>query len=158
MYNNIMNDFAFGNMEKPAFSTKENSRKLASIMRSKFSLLATQLIEEGEQEKATEILDTSYRHFKNEKIPFDYTSIIDVQSYFTVNQVDTAINISNKIAHNFLQDITYIKSLPKELSKEFEQDLNIANVGINQLIRIAQVNNKSDWAKSIREKHNAVRI
>jgi len=158
MYHNVMNDFAFGNIEKQAFTTNENSRKLASAMRSKFSMLAAQLIEEGEQEKAIEILDTSYRHFKNEKIPFDYSSLFDVQSYFAVNRADTALHISDTIAHNFLQDIAYVKSLSKNFSKAYQQDLNMANMGINQLIRIAAANDQTAWAKSIKEKYDALSI
>jgi len=69
MYDNLMNDFTFGNIEKPGVATSETIRRMATNLRSNYSRLAIQLIEEGEKEKAVNVLDKGLTYLNNEKIP-----------------------------------------------------------------------------------------
>jgi len=153
MYENLVNDFTFGNIEKPGISTSEQIRKMATNLRGNYSRLAIQLLEEGEKEKAIEVLDKSMNHLTNEKIPFGFFNIFAVEAYFDADETDRALEIADKIAENLLGDMNYVQSLPKSMKASFKRDLDMAEVGMGELMRLAVENEREDWVDKIQGRY-----
>jgi len=158
MYENLMNDFTFGNIEDPSIATTETIRRMATNLRSNFARLALQLVEEGETEKAKQILEKGLTYLNNEKIPFDFFTVFAVEAYYKAGANDKAIEISDKIAYNLLDDLEYVRSLPKDMIKAYEQDARMAEIGMGELIRMAEENKQNDWLDTVKDRYESVSL
>jgi len=152
MYNNLMVDFTFGNIEKPGIATSEIVRKQASNLRNNFNRLALQLIEEGQKEKAVAVLDKGLSYIPNEKIPYNFLNITAVEAYFKAGKPNEAIDVADKIAYNLIEDINYAQDLPKHIASAYERDVQIAEYGMTALMRLALEHNREDWVNQIQNK------
>lgn len=158
MYENLMNDFTFGNIEDPSVSTTETIRRMATNLRSNFARLALQLVEEGEHEKAKQILEKGLSYLNNDKIPFDFFTVFAVEAYFKAGANEKAVEVSDKIAFNLLDDLEYVRSLPKDMIKAFEQDARMAEIGMGELLRMAEENNQKDWLDAVKSRYENVSL
>ncbi len=77
MYDNMMNKFAWGRMNEDDVVIEENNRRQIGIMdiRGTFARLATQLVDDGEKDKAQEVLKKCLELVPSHKVPYDYTML-----------------------------------------------------------------------------------
>jgi len=156
MYDNLMNDFTFGNIEKPGIATTETIRRMATNLRSNYSRLAIKLAEEGENEKAINVLDKGLTYLSNEKIPYDFFNIFAAEAYFQAGADDKAIEVADKIAENLLEDMDYVQSLPKNMKEAFKRDSDMAELGMGELMRMAVENKREDWVDEIQSRYESL--
>jgi len=153
MYQNLMNEFTFGNIEKPSIAVSETIRRMATNLRSNYSRLAIQLIEEGQKEKAVQVLDKGLAYLTNEKIPFDFFNVFAVEAYFNADEPEKALAVADIIAENLLQDMDYVNSLPKNMKGAYKRDSDIAEAGIGELMRLAVENKQEDWIDEMQSRY-----
>jgi hypothetical protein len=73
MYDNIMNKFLWGGMDKPSVNLDENCMRMAGNLRMQMSILANALISEGKNSKAKAVLDKCLEKMPDENVPYDAT-------------------------------------------------------------------------------------
>jgi len=152
MYHNLMEEFTFGNIEKVGIATSETIRKQATHLRNNYSRLAIQLIEEGKKEKAVEVVDKSLSYLTNEKIPYDFLNVFAVEAYFKAGEPNKAIEVAEQIADNLLGDLNYVQHLPIHISGAYKREVEIAEYGIRELMRLAIEHKQEDWVDKIQDK------
>ena len=114
LYENVMKKFTWGNVNHPdVFLDDYNVKELNIIQaRHMFSVLAENLINEGKQEKAIEVLDKMFELFPNGKIPFSFESFSALEQYYRANAIDKANDILKIMASNSFAMLEYYTSLP----------------------------------------------
>jgi len=153
MFDNVMNKYRYENMNNPKVYLDETNRRTASTYRQLFASLARQLWVEQQPEKAKQVLDRCIELVPEHLLPFDYSMLQIIDTYFRINDSVSADNILQKVVKETEERLDYVLSLPynKQEAVSYEMTWN-TNLGILQeLARIAQGNNSS-MSKDIADK------
>ncbi len=107
----IVNEWGWGNSDNPNIYHDPETRKNSISYRSNMARLAETLIENGEIEKAENIVDLAL-----EKMPIDYFGYYSllvpfVDNYYKIIKFDKARKLSDKIAFKYFDRLEYFSSL-----------------------------------------------
>ena len=72
MYDNLMNKFKFGGIDKPGIYIDENAMRMCHSHRRIFSQLVQQLVREGKKDKAKAALDYAEKMIPAYNVPYDW--------------------------------------------------------------------------------------
>jgi len=158
MYDNLMNDFTFGGLEKPGTATDETIRRMASNLRSNYARLATKLVKEGKNKEAIELLDKGLKGLPNENVPYDFFTIFAAEAFYDAGSPNKAVEVSRAISENLLQDMEYVKSLPSGIQRSFKKSYDMADLGMSQLLQLASQNQKNNWALEVSSRYEAAQV
>ncbi len=97
MYDNIMNKFLWGGMDKAGVNLDENCVRMTGNLRMQMSILASALIGEGKTKQAKEVLDKCLAMMPDENIPFDATVYSLCVGYYELKDLETANKLAKKL-------------------------------------------------------------
>lgn len=123
MFDNLMNKFKWGNLNKPGIYLDETVTRMAMNSRSMFGRLAEALILEGKTDSAKKVLDRCQEIIPERVIPHDYFSVSMVGSYLKVGDTATAMKISEQVKKTSTSELAYYFAFPDHYLKSL--DLNI---------------------------------
>ena len=112
MYDRFKNKFRWGGFDDPRVYLDENHQRMAMNIRNNMSRLANALLDEGDEDKAVEILDMALTKLPVEKVPHNYFSIFLAEGYYKANQMEKADDILTKFGDQSYQNINFFTSLP----------------------------------------------
>lgn len=159
MYDNVMNKFKWGGVDKPGIYLDENSlRQCKSHRMVLFSRLATALANEGDTERAIKVLDKCMEVLPPENVPLDYSALSLGNLYLALGETEKGENILDQIATNTVTNINWFFRLkPRQLASvesELRQELAI----LNEVLRIAKQNNNSKLVEKYQEEFDNFRM
>ena len=137
LYDNLMHKFKFGGVETPGIYLDETVMRMCQTHRRTFVQLANQLIKEGKNEKAGEVLDYSLKVLPTSNIPHDYimgAAKEMAQAYITIGQYGKASQILNDLGNTSIEYLTWY------LSMNDYQLFNSYDSAIRNLIILDEVN------------------
>jgi tetratricopeptide (TPR) repeat protein len=111
MYDNMMNKFRYGNVNKPGIYLDENTLRMCRTHRMMFSELAEALYEEGKHDKAIEVLDYAEEMLPGYNVSYDYTSASMAALYYTLGEMEKGSAIMNQVAANAVEYLEWGSSL-----------------------------------------------
>ncbi len=117
MYDNMMNKFRYGNMNKPGIYIDENLMRMCRTHRMMFSQLADALVMEGKKDKAIEVLDYAEEMLPGYNIPYDYTAATMATNYYLCGQPEKADSIMDKVAQLDVEYLEWGSTLDKQALK-----------------------------------------
>lgn len=130
MYDNVMNKFKWGGVDKPGVYIDENVMRMCKSYRMMlFNKLAEALVKEGKNDKALEVLDKCMQVLPPENVPLDYTALSTGELYYVLGQKEKAAEIFTGIADNMMRNINwYFRLNPVQLASvetELLQDMQV---------------------------------
>jgi hypothetical protein len=144
MYDNVMNKFKWGGVDKPGIYLDENSMRMCKSYRMVlFGRLAASLANEGEKEKALNVLDKCMQVLPPENVPMDYSVLTIGELYHALGQAEKGDDILDQVAADAVTNINWFFRLsPRQfISVETELRQNLAV--LNEVLRVAkQYNSK----------------
>jgi len=120
MYENLMHQFKYGNMNIPGIYIDENLMRMCRTHRMMFAQLAEQLIRENQRDKALEVLDYAEEMLPGYNVPYDYTSASMAQMYFMLHQDDKAVAILENVANTCVEYLHFAESLNRRQRESME--------------------------------------
>ena len=122
MYDIVMS-WEWGNSDSPEIYHDPETRRNSISYRNQISRLADQLIEEGKQDKAKEVVDLVM-----EKLPveyYEYYTLVEpfVKHYFMLGEKEKAVALYDKVAEKYQEKLFYLSTLPYA-----EQDYYFENI------------------------------
>jgi hypothetical protein len=110
-----MNKYVWGNVNDPdIFLDDYNKRELKIIQaHSIFARLAEALINEGQKDKAVNVLDRMFELFPDEIIPLDYDSFHATEQYLRAGEIEKGSDKLGQMAMNSLAMLNYYITLPE---------------------------------------------
>lgn len=138
MYDNIMNKFVWGGMDKPGVNMDENSTRMTANLRMQMSILATALISEGKKAKAEKVLDKCLEVMPEENIPFDATVFTMVLAYYDLGKMDKANKLSNKLFDIYEHDLRIYAVQKSNRQPAFAREVEQAKEILKRLTSLAQ--------------------
>ena len=113
MYDNLMNKFKFGGIEKPGIYIDENVMRMCYTHRRIFTQLVGQLIKEGKKDKALAALDYAEKMIPSYNVPYDWANgaFQMAEAYYQLGQNEKANKIIDELANKALEYMIWYLSL-----------------------------------------------
>ena len=124
MYDNLMNKFRWGGIEKEGIYLDENNRRMCRSLRLMFGNLIKALIEEGDKEKALNALEFCQKQIPAYNIPYNALSLSFVEYYYDLGQNEKGTEMGKEMADNALANIRWYFSLSPRMFASAERDIN----------------------------------
>jgi len=97
MYDNLMNNFKWGNAEDPSVYLDENNRRMFSNFRRIFGTLAKDLLAKGDTARAVEVVQKGMSLVPPEKLPYDYFTITFAEVLLKAGMNEEGSRLLNEI-------------------------------------------------------------
>jgi tetratricopeptide (TPR) repeat protein len=142
MYDNMMNKFRYGNVNKPGIYLDENTLRMCRTHRMMFSELAEALYEEGKHDKAIEVLDYAEEMLPGYNVSYDYTSASMAALYYTLGEMEKGNAIMTNVADNSVEYMEWGTTLEPASRKAAQSTLGhysaVLGFVLNNLQRFEQ--------------------
>ncbi|GIV41089.1 MAG: membrane protein [Vicingaceae bacterium] len=154
MYDNLMNKFEWGGLDKYHVYMDENNRRMCMNFRNNFARLAEALIREGKKEKAIKVLDRCMEAIPLHNVPVDFFVMPIAEAYYKAGELQKGDSLMNLIAEKYLDEMAYYNSLENAgWGKSIQADKQQAIMILQRLrYMVNSFRKDSDFAKSIEEK------
>ena len=124
MYDNMMNKFKFGGLDKPGIYLDETVMRMCYTHRRAFAQLALRLLQEGKTDKVAKLIDYAEKVISPENVPHNYPSgSLDLARVsLRVKKADHAINLARAVAQGACEYIEWYLSLPTSILLRDDRD------------------------------------
>jgi hypothetical protein len=149
MFEHVMQDFKWGNMEKPNVYIDENNARMMMNIRNTFDRLAGELVAEGKNDKATQVLDRCVELIPHRVVAYNYFSLLMSETYFKAGQPEKAKKIINTMVDNYKEQLDYFFRLRGNLRKSVDEDIQRDLYFMREMTAVASRNNQPELLKEI---------
>ena len=113
MYDNLMNKFKFGGIDKPGIYIDENAMRMCYTHRRTFAQLITQLMKEGKKAKALAALEYAEKMIPAFNVPYDVQNgaLELAEAYYQLGNNTKADQIIDELANKSVEYLTWYLSL-----------------------------------------------
>lgn len=130
MYDNVMNKFKWGGVNKPGIYLDENVLRMCKTYRSTiFGRLAATLISEGKEDLAKNVLDKGMEVLPPENVPLDYFALSFGDLYYELGENERAEKVYAGILDNAFRNVNwYFRLKPGQIASvrnEIEHNLAV---------------------------------
>ena len=148
MYENMMNKFEWGNMDKEKIYMDENNRRMTTNLRLQFGHLTDQLIAEGKLEQAREVIQRSLDVMPERNVPYEQPQIMwqIIDMMYEAEYDEKALELSKRMLELNNQEIAFYHSLDESHQKLIEKDISM-RVQINDRLTTLALTNAPDNAE-----------
>lgn len=149
LYDKLMNQFKWGNMNDPKVYLDENNIRMLSNFRNDFARLAAQLNRENKTDSAVKVLDKSFEVMPLNQVPFNIVVVPLIEEYYKAKQPGKADALVTKFFDNLNIEAKYYLSLKGDLIKGVDYDKQVCLNTMYQLGRICETYGRKDQAAKI---------
>ena len=143
MYNNMMNKFAWGGIDKKEVYMDENNNRMTMNLRSNFDRLASALIQEGKKDSAIKVIDRAFEVLPENNVPYNFFVVQLAEDYYQAGATAKADKIMNRYAEIVEQELTYYFNQKPKIYKQFDSEVQ-RNMSIFKFISDVAKRNKRD--------------
>ena len=113
MYDNLMNKFKFGGIDKPGIYIDENTMRMCYTHRRIFAQLITQLMKEGKKDEALAALEYAEKMIPAFNVPYDVQNgaLEMAEAYYQLGNNTKADQIIDELANKSVEYLTWYLSL-----------------------------------------------
>ena len=143
MYDNLMNRYRFGNMNKEGIYLDETITRMAHTHRRMFVLLANQLLAEGQNEKALAVLNKCEEELPSFNLPHDFYMSYShnlALDYIELGEKEKGLNILRQLADKEIDYSTWYLSLS---NKKFATNAGSCRANIDTLYHLIRYMEKA---------------
>ncbi len=138
MYDNLMNRFKWGNMNKPGVYIDETNARMVMNMRGLYGRLADALINEGKLDSAKKVLDRCFEAMPESVIPFDFFTVPMISDLYKAGETARANEIAQKLNKNVTDDLAYFFSFPDKDLKSMDMSIQESVFTIQRLSAVVK--------------------
>lgn len=122
-YDVMLNKFKYRNLDDPSVYYTNDYKMSVMNHRSNLNALAEALVDKGEIEKATTVLDFSLTKMPDEAIAYDPSVADTVTLLFKVGQKQRAVDIATVVGERSIETASYLIAENKGISFELRKNL-----------------------------------
>ncbi len=156
MYDNIMNKFLWGGMDKPGVNLDENCVRMTGNLRMQMCILAGALINEGKDAKAKAVLDKCLKVMPDENIPYDATIYTACATYYQLHELEKANALAKKLFDIFEGDLRVYNAQKNNHRMAYNREINQAQEILKRLTALAQQFKQEALSKEFMTRLNAI--
>jgi len=155
MYQNVMENFKWGNMERPDVYIDENNGRMMMNIRNTFNQLAETLVAEGQPEKATKVLDRCVELIPHKVVPYNYFSLMMSETYFKAGQPAKAKEMINTIMIDYKEQLDYFFKLKAPMRNSVDEEMQRILYFMREITMICTRNNQPELLKEVSTEFNS---
>ena len=116
MYDNLMNKFKFGGINKAGIYIDENTMRMCYTHRRIFTQLITQLLKEGKKDKALKALEYCEKMIPASNVPYDYQNSAQsmAEAYYLLGQKAKGDKIMDALANKSMECLIWYLSMSNQ--------------------------------------------
>ncbi|MES2567398.1 MAG: DUF2723 domain-containing protein [Bacteroidota bacterium] len=156
MYDNVMNKFAWGGLDKPGVSLDENCTRMASNMRMQMATLAGALISKGQKKKAEKVLDLCLEKMPDENVRYEATLYTIIAGYYQIGNMKKATELSGKLFDIYENDLKVYKSQTSIHRASFNREVGQAKEIMRRLVMLAEQFKQEAHSKDLMKRLTAI--
>ncbi|MGB0402443.1 MAG: DUF2723 domain-containing protein [Salibacteraceae bacterium] len=107
MYDNLMNKYAYGNVKGKDVYVDHNILRMCMNLRNNFSRCGDQLLREGKNEMAIELLNKCEEEMPEYNVPYNYFMLPIAELYFKLNETEKAKQILESMSNSYTEEVNY---------------------------------------------------
>lgn len=113
MYDNLMNKFKFGGIDKPGIYIDENAMRMCFSHRRIFMQMVGQLLKEGKKEKALKALEYCEKMIPGFNVPYDVQNgaLYMGEYFYQVDKPEDGERILDELANNSMEYVVWYLSM-----------------------------------------------
>ncbi|MBS3775153.1 MAG: DUF2723 domain-containing protein [Bacteroidales bacterium] len=141
MYQNLMEEFSYGNMQDPDVYMDYTSRRTSNVIRirNKFARLARKLIDEDKKQKAVETLDRAMELTPNSQLPYGMWVLEILTEYYRADATEKANALAEEFAGYTKNELNYYFSLNQPFADAISRE---QRMGLHIMHRLSQITKK----------------
>lgn len=152
LYENLVNKFKWGNMDKPGVYLDETTLRQTRNFRNLFYRLSMKLITEGDTTRAAKALDRCMEVMPSNNVPYDIFMMRIAEAYYTAGQTKKATDLVNNLVDMAIEKHNYYTRFKGKkaasVASELEENSNI----MMYAQQVAQMYRQEELAKSLKTK------
>jgi hypothetical protein len=113
LYDNLMNKFKWGGMEKDGIYLDETILRQTKNLRNLFYRLAIKLVEEGDKERAIKVLDKCLAVMPEKNIPYDVFVVRLAEGFYGADATEKGNALIKEVANVYTDRYNYFASFRK---------------------------------------------
>lgn len=148
MYDNVMNKFKWGGVDKPGVYLDETIMRQCKTLRlAVFNKLIKALIIEGKDEQALAVLNKAMEVLPAENVPLDYSALSFGEFYYLLGEQEKAEAVYDAIATNALRNLNwYFRLTPNQLNSVIS-DMGHNLAVLQEILKVSNEFNPAYGAK-----------
>jgi hypothetical protein len=140
----------WGRLNEPDVVVDRESYRNSRLPRQNYLRAAETLYNEGEVEKAIELLDTCDYYFPNEKFTYDMLQVPFAELYLEAGEIEKGMRIVEILVDRYEEDLNYYDSLDPDFAETYYSgDIRIAVSVLNRLGQLATQNGDEELVQRI---------
>ncbi|MCF8336245.1 MAG: DUF2723 domain-containing protein, partial [Bacteroidales bacterium] len=153
MYQNLMEEFKYGNMQDPDVYMDYTSRRTSNVIRirNKFARLAHKLIDEGKNQKAIETLDRTMELTPHSQLPYGMWVLEILNEYYRADATEKANALAEEFAGYTKNELNYYFSLNQPFANAVSRE---QRMGLHIIQRLSQITKKYGQEELSKEYEN----
>ncbi|GAB4234813.1 MAG: DUF2723 domain-containing protein [Ekhidna sp.] len=151
MYDNLMNKFTWTNLDDPSVYYTQDYAGFVLNSRSTFNTLANNLIEEGDFDRAAEVLKRCLEVMPNESVPYDFFSVQQVSMLLQVGEEELANHIAETTSQWASEWLEFYFQRGSSDTMELQRKL----LALNEIARAYRANGDREKAAAYEELFNS---
>lgn len=155
MYDNIMNKFAWGGLDKEGVSLDENCTRMASNMRMQMATLAGALINKGQKQKAEKVLDLCLEKMPDANVRYEATLYTIIAGYYQIGNMKKATELSGKLFDIYENDLKVYKAQKPAHRVAFNREIDQAKEIMRRLVMLAEQFKQEEHSKQLMQRLTA---
>ncbi|PIP55373.1 MAG: hypothetical protein COX07_00275, partial [Bacteroidetes bacterium CG23_combo_of_CG06-09_8_20_14_all_32_9] len=152
LYNNLMNKFVWGGIERKDVYLNENNMRMTMNFRNNFARLASALINEGKRDSAIKVLDRCMKVMPAETVPYNVFILGIMEAYYRTGEMAKATAILEKMMKITEGELDYYLSLDKEYLSMVNNETKRAMSVMQELSRLTRTYSQPELNKKIDDK------
>ena len=158
MYDNIMNKFKWGGVDKNEVYMDENNQRMTMNLRSNFDRLASALISEGKKDSAVKVLDKAFEVLPEKNVPYNFFVVQLAEDYYQCSKNDKADKIMKRYADIVEQELTWYFGQKPAIIKDFDGEIQ-RNMSIFKFISdIARRNSRTELSADLQKRFGVLEM
>lgn len=128
MYQKLMNDFAWGNMNDPDVWIDHTIERTTSVIRirNNFNRLAKELYKVGKKDSAIQVLDKCMEIMPSYNFKYDLFMLDILETYYKLDATDKANSIVEEFAETTIEELNYYFSLPAKYMESLDYEIRLS--------------------------------
>jgi tetratricopeptide (TPR) repeat protein len=157
LYQNYMQDFKWGGMEKPNIMVDHNLERTTMVLRlrNNFNRLAEELLELGRRDSAVRVIDRIIELMPQDKFAFDFFVIGHIENYYKANETEKANNLLNLYAKSTIENLEYFFSLQPRFASVTSYDTELNLQVLQELVSLADTYGQSEVKETLEPELNS---
>ena len=154
LYSNLVNKFVWGGANDPAVNIDYNHRRTLLVIRARltYAKLAKKLTEEGQNEKAQEVLDYVMEKLPLSNIQYDPYIPDIIEGYFASGNNEKGVEMSRDLTLHYVEVLDYFLKQKAFIVQSAEYEVGTSIQNMSKLAATLQKYGNTEMAKDLNAK------